>query len=207
MDENGAIAGTGQFALSGQEALFWRQLALLEDSVELAKDFADFLGATLPDGVSGKLDKFDGLTDYESDLVANIKLSGNLGSTTGKRLIVPGLLFEARGKHPFVDEESRQVPVDLHYATMEQDEVTYHLPPGLNPSTLPRDPNVEWTGRLGLSIGSTLSGNALTVKRKFVCTATLIDPSLYSTLRYVYRQISAADQQQIVLDRSTSAAN
>jgi hypothetical protein len=207
MDENGVIAGTGQFALSGQEALYWRQLALLENSDELAKDFADYLGATLPDGVSAKLEKFDGLTDYESDLVANMKLSGGLGSATGKRLIVPGLLFEARGKHPFAEEESRQVPVDLHYATMEQDEVTYHLPPGLKPSSLPHDPNVEWTGRLGLSIGSTLSGDALTVKRKFVCTAALIDPSLYSTLRYVYRQISAADQQQIVLDRAAEAAN
>ena len=48
---------------------------------------------------------------------------------------MPGLLFEARGKHPFVAEESRSVVVDLHYATLEQDEVTYHFPPGVEKPT------------------------------------------------------------------------
>jgi hypothetical protein len=205
IDDRGVITGMGRLVLSGQEALYWRQLALVEDQAELSKDFTDYVGASLPDGVTGALDNFEGLTDYESDLIARIKLSGLLGSSTGKRLIVPGLLFEARGKHPFV-EESREVPVDLHYATMEQDEVTYHLPSGVKLDTLPHDPKIEWTSRIGLSMKVASAADAVTIKRTFVRTSALLDPSLYGTLRYIYRQISAADQQQLVLSRADDAA-
>jgi hypothetical protein len=202
IDDHGAVTGTGRFVLSGQEALYWRQLALLEDSSELSKDLADYVASTLPDGVSGTINGFEGLTDYESDLTANLKFSGVLGSSTEKRVIVPGLFFEARGKHPFVEEESREVPVDMHYATMEQDDVTYHLPPGVKLDNLPQERNIEWTGRIGLSINVTSASNAVTVKRAFVRTSALIDPSLYSSLRNIYQRISAADQQQIVLSRA-----
>jgi hypothetical protein len=205
IDDHGALIGIGRFVLSGQEALYWRQLALLEDSAELSKDFADYVAANLPDGVAGAFNGFEGLTDYESNLTANLKFSGVLGSSTGKRLIVPGLFFEARGKHPFVEEDSRQVPVDMHYATMEQDEVTYHLPPGVKLDSLPQERKIEWTGRIDLSMNAMSANDAVTVKRTFVRTSALVDPSLYSSLRNMYQRISSADQQQIVLSRAADA--
>jgi hypothetical protein len=131
IDDHGAASGKGRFVLSGQEALYWRQLALEEDAGTLAKDFTQYVGASLPDGLNADLEALDGLADYDGDLTGRIKLSGALGSSTGKRMIVPGFLFEARGKHPFTEEKSREVAVDLHYATMEEDEVTYHFPAGL----------------------------------------------------------------------------
>ena len=206
LDDHGAATGSGRFVLGGQEALYWRQLALVEDPAELSKDFAAYIDSSLPDGVKGDLEGFDGLTDYESDLTARVKLSGTLGSATGKRLILPGLLFEAREQHPFVEEESRQVPVDMHYATMEQDEVTYHLPSSLKLDSLPRDPSIEWTSRVGLSMTTTSTESAITVKRTFVRTFALIDPFLYDSLRTVYGRIATADEQQIVLNRPTEAA-
>ena len=69
IDEKGTVTGTGRFVLSGQEALYWRQLALVEDAGELAKDFTDYVGASLPDGTKGELDGFDGLTDYEGPIL------------------------------------------------------------------------------------------------------------------------------------------
>jgi hypothetical protein len=208
IDDHGTLTGTGRFVLGGQEALYWRQLALLEDAAELAKDLTDYVAASSPDGVKAELTGFEGLTDYESDLTANLKFSGVLGSSTGKRLIVPGLFFEARGKHPFIEEDSRQVPVDMHYATMEQDEVTYHIPPGVSLDGLPQEANIEWTGRIGLSINATSANGAVTVKRTFVRTSALVDPSLYSSLRNIYQRISSADQQQIVLSHAAdSSAN
>ena len=205
IDDHGVVSGTGRFVFSGQEALYWRQLAMVEDAGELSKDFNEYVGASLPDGVNGALDRFEGLTLYDSDLVASIKLSGVLGSFTGKRLIVPGLLFDARGRHPFV-EESREVPVDLRYATMEDDEVTYHLPSGMNLDSLPNDPQIEWTSRIKLSMKFTPTNRAVTVKRTFVRTSALLDPSLYSTLRYIYQRMAVADQQQIVMSRTTETS-
>jgi hypothetical protein len=206
IDENGAITGGVTVKLSGQEALYWRQLALLEEQGALATDFDEYLGASLPDGVKGKLDGFDGLTESESDLTARVTLSGVLGSPTGKRLILPGLFFEAKGKHPFVEDDSREVPVDLHYATVEQDEVTYRLPSGMSLDTLPTDPGVDWAGGISLTIQVTPAHGSVTVKRTFVRTTSMLDPSMYNTLRYIYQRISRADQQQIVLSRGAEVS-
>jgi hypothetical protein len=96
----------------------------------------------------------------------------------------------------------------MHYATMEQDEVTYHIPPGVSLDGLPQEANIEWTGRIGLSINATSANGAVTVKRTFVRTSALVDPSLYSSLRNIYQRISSADQQQIVLSHAAdSSAN
>jgi hypothetical protein len=202
IDDHGSVSGGATLKFGGQEALGLRELATLEDEGELAKDFDNYVGATLPDGVKGTLEGFDGLTDYEGDLTARVKLSGVLGSTTGKRLILPGLFFETRGKDPFVEEDSREVPVDLHYATMEQDEVTYRLPSGMKVESLPTDPGVDWAGGISVSIKVTRADGSVTVKRTFERTKAVLDLSLYGALRFVSQRISRADQQQIVLSRA-----
>jgi hypothetical protein len=206
IDDHGAASGKGRFVLSGQEALYWRQLALEEDAGTLAKDFTQYVGASLPDGLNADLEALDGLADYDGDLTGRIKLSGALGSSTGKRMIVPGFLFEARGKHPFTEEKSREVAVDLHYATMEEDEVTYHFPAGATLDDFPQDSDLDWKGRIGLSVRATPSEGALTMKRSLVRTSALLDASLYGNLRTMYMRISAVDQQQILLNRATNAS-
>jgi hypothetical protein len=207
LDEMAAVTGPGRFVLGGQEALNWRQLALLETKDELAKNFNDYLSGSLPEGVKGELTGFDGLDDYESDLTAHIMISGSLGALTAKRVILPAFLFEARGKHPFLEDDTREVPVDLHYATMEQDEVTYHLSPTMKITSMPHGDSVEWASRIGFTFGLKEHDGAIVATRSFIRTSAVLDSSLYSTLRYVYQKISAADQQQIVLDRAGQTAS
>lgn len=207
IDDKGSVTGTGRVEFAGQEALYWRQLALEEDKDELAKDFKDYLAKSLPDGVTCSLDTFDDLTGYNSDLVAHIKITGDLGAATTKRLIVPAFLFEARGKHPFLDDDNRQLPIDLHYATTEEDEVVYHLGAANKLTELPNDENLDWTGRIGFTTRFTLAEGALTVKRSFTRTVSLVDPNLFSNLRYCYKRVSNADQLQLVFDRGDQSAS
>jgi Domain of Unknown Function with PDB structure (DUF3857)/Transglutaminase-like superfamily len=200
LDDSAHLTGTGSIALSGQEALYWRQLALQEDPGALSGDFKAYLGATLPEGVAQDLVGFDGLTDYESDLIAHVNFSGTLGSATGKRLILPGLFFQARDRHPFLDESERNVPVDLHYATIEQDRVAFHLPAGMTLVSTPNDPRVEWADHIKMTVQATPSEGVITVERSFINNSALLDPSLYNTLRYIYKRIANADQQPIVVE-------
>jgi hypothetical protein len=179
---------------------------MVEDAGELAKDFNQYMENSLPDGAKGKFEGFDGLTEYEPELTAHVTLSGAVGSTTEKRLILPGLFFEVHGKLLFAEDGERQVPVDLHYATVEQDEVTYRLPSGMNLDTLPTDPGVDWAGGIKLVIEATPAAGSVTVKRTFVRSTAMLDSSLYSALRFVYQRISRADQQQIVLSRAGDVA-
>lgn len=206
LDERGDVSGTGRILLGGQEALVWRQLALLEANDELSKDFNDYLSESLPDGVRGELVSFDGLADYESNLTAHIKISGNLGTSTAKRIISPAYLFESRSKQPFVEDRTREVPVDLHYATVEQDDVTYHYPPAIKVASVPHDDTMEWTGRISFTMKLNQADGAVNVKRTFVRTAAVIDGSMYTNLRYVYQRLSNDDRGQIVFDRATQTA-
>ncbi|UWZ84317.1 DUF3857 domain-containing protein [Occallatibacter riparius] len=207
IDEKGAVTGTVRFVFGGLEALRWRQLALIEPKEELSRDLSDYLDESLPDGVKGDLDRFEGLSEVEGELTAYIKLSGSLGATTAKRMIVPAFFFEARGKHPFVDDDgTRRVPIDLHYATLEQDDLTYKLPAGMKMGSLPRNDNIAWAGQLGLTVAVKESDGAVNVKRKFVRAAAMFEAGMYGNLQYIYKRISNSDQQQIVLERQTETA-
>jgi hypothetical protein len=207
LNDQGTTKGTAKIVLGGQEALHWRQLALLEGKEELAKDFSDYLANSLPEGLNGDLEGFDGLNDYETNLTAHIAISGTLGSLTAKRMIFPAFLFAARGKHPFVEDPTREVPIDLHYAIMEQDEVNYHLFPSASVASMPRSDALEWANRIGFTFSVKQDGQALISRRTFIRSSAVLESSLYSTLRYMYQKVSAADQQQIVLDRDTKTAS
>jgi hypothetical protein len=69
-----------------------------------------------PDGVQADFDHFLGLDDYTSNLVGIVRVTGNIGTATGKRFFLPGLFFESRAKHPFVAQDKRATPVDVRYA-------------------------------------------------------------------------------------------
>jgi len=206
LDDHGTVQGTVRLVMSGQEAIHWRQMALEIERSELTKRFNDWVDSSLPDGVIADFDHFDGLDGYDEDLVATAKLSGTLGSATGKRLILPGLLFESRGKHPFVAQETRAVPIDLHYATMEQDEVSYHLPKGVTISTIPMAANLSWGDHAALRIESSRTGTSVNIARNFTRNSVVLDAGYYPMLRKFYLQMSEADQQQIVLTRDEAVS-
>ena len=100
----------------------------------------------MPEGVGAHVDHFLSINDPYSNLIAVVNLSGTLGTATAKRLIVPGFFFETRGHTPFVNEEKRLEPVDMHYGDHEMDEITYHLPNGVTVEGAPQDANISWPG-------------------------------------------------------------
>jgi hypothetical protein len=205
IDENGAVTGTARLTLTGQEALYWRQVAQQNEQGALSKRFNESIGGNLPAGVTADFDRFDGLDDYEGNLVATAKLLGTLGSATGTRLIIPGVFFESRGKHPFVEQATRTVPIDLHYATIEEDEVTYRLSPAVSIGTAPQAVNVSWGDHASLQIRSTATSSSIQVTRSLVRNSAVLDAGYYPLLRDFYLKMSEADQQQIVLTRGKTA--
>jgi transglutaminase-like putative cysteine protease len=202
IDEHGSVQGNVRVVMSGQEALYWRQLAQESVGNEVSKQFNEWMRGNLPEGVSVDFDHFDGLENYDANLVATAKLSGTLGSGTGKRLILPGVFFESRGKHPFVEQETRTAPIDLHYAVTEEDDVTYRLPAGPNIDTAPHAVNVSWGDHASLQIRSTEKDGSIHVTRNLVRNSAVFDAGYYTMLRDFYLKMSEADQQQIVLTRS-----
>jgi hypothetical protein len=205
LEADGSLTGTARIVMTGAEAIYWRQLALENDEGELKKKFEESLNDDLPEGVTAAFDHFVGLDDPEVNLMATVNLTGSLGAPAGKRLILPGLIFESRAKHPFVAEDKRTIPIDVHYPRMETDEAVLRLPEGYTVESSPKTADVSWPGYAALRINSETKDNTLDVARVFARNFSLLKPETYNDLHDFYLKLASADQQQIVLVRAAAA--
>ncbi len=198
VDPHGGISGTLQIVMTGQEALAWRQTALEVDAAELKKQFDRDLGQIVPEGVEAHVDHFLGLDDPNSLLMAVFKVTGTLGTATAKRLILPGFFFETRESEPFVNEETRLEPIDMHYAEQVTEQLTYDLPTGATAEGAPPDAKVSWPDHAMYIVRTKSDGGEVTVARVLARAFDVAKPSDYQDLRGFYQKVAAADQGQLV---------
>ncbi len=112
----------------------------------MIKRFDRTLESSVPEGIEAHVDHFLGLDDPDVNLIAFVKLKGTLGTSTSKRLLLPGFFFESRGHQPFVNQEKRLEPVDKWSMAKRPCQVTYHLPDGLTVEGAPAAADDLWQG-------------------------------------------------------------
>jgi hypothetical protein len=205
IDEHGAVTGQLTFVMLGQEALAWRQLALRNDQDELKKQFDRSLESAVPDGIEAHIDHFLGLDDPDANLIAIVKVHGNLGAATSKRLLVPGFFFQTRGSHPFVNQEKRLEPVDMHYGDTVSDQIVYRLPANMSVEGAPQDTKIPWQGHAVFATKTAAAPNQITIARIFARGFSSVKPEEYQDLRGFYQKVAAADQAQLVLTKTPPA--
>jgi len=205
IDSTGAINGTFTFVLTGQSAMRWRQRALENDMTELKKEFDRELENIVPDGVEAHVDHFLGIDTPDSNLIAIIQVKGAIGTPAGRRLLMPGFFFESRGRTPFVNQEKRLEPVDMHYPERIVDDVTYHLPDGVTVEGAPQDNQVSWPGHAVLVAKNQTSPGKLEIAFVVARAFSTAKPEEYQDLRGFYQKVAATAQAQLVLT-STPAA-
>ncbi len=194
--------------MSGQKALHWRQRALEEDDAELKKEFdREELERIVPDGVEAHVDHFLGMSDPYSNLLAVVDLKGALGTAIAKRLILPSFFFETRGHVPFVNEEKRLEPVDMHYGDRVTDQITYHLPDGMTVEGAPQDANIGWPGHAAFVAKSLTQPGQIVIGDTLSVAFTLLKAGEYQDLRGFYQKMAAANQEQLVLHVAPAAAS
>jgi hypothetical protein len=203
---DGSGTGSLRVVMNGQQALYWRQTAIHNDEDEVKKRFNETMRDIVPDGVQADFDHFLALDDYNSNLVAVLKVSGQLGSATGKRFFLPGMFFESRAKHPFVANEHREIPVDVHYPERLVDDVTYHLPDGFGVESAPQSATIPWASSAQFRVASKSDKDKVEIARSLAYNFTLLEQKDYSDLHNFYQKVATADQQQLVLARATQAA-
>jgi hypothetical protein len=205
VDELGNAQGTLRLEMTGQEALKWRQIALQNDPDEVKKQFDQWLETTVPQGVDARVDRFLGLDDPDVNLVALVNAKGPLGTATARRVLLPGFFFEARNNQPFVDQEKRQEPVDMHFGEMVSDQVVYRLPAGFAVEGAPQDAKIAWAGHAVFIVKTVSSPGQIVVARMLARAFTFASPGEYQDLRGFYQKVAAAGQQQLVLTRAPAA--
>ena len=202
ISEDGSVKGTLRFVLTGQDALHWRQLTLKNDADEVKKQFNESMREDVPEGVQADFDHFLALDDYNANLIGIVQVTGNLGTATGKHFFLPGLFFESRASHPFVTQDKRATPIDVHYPKKELDDTRYHLPPGFTVESAPHATNVPWPNTAVLAIESRAEGDTVRIVRSLLYNFTLLDSKEYSQVHDFYQKVATADQQQLVLSRA-----
>jgi len=206
LDAQGGITGHINVVMAGQAALHWRQRALEEDNAELKKEFdREELQGKVPDGVEAHVDHFLSMSDPYTNLMAVVNVTGSIGTATGKRLILPGFFFETRGSIPFVNEDKRLEPVDMHFGNRVTDDITYHLPDGMTVEGAPQDTNIPWPGHALLIAKSATQPGEITIGQTLSVAFTIAKPEEYQDLRSFYQKVAAADQEQLVLTASPAA--
>jgi len=208
LDEHGAVTGTVKILMSGPEALHWRQLGLTDDATEVEKRFNESLKRLLPAGLNSELDHFQGMDTPAANLLAVVKVSGQLGNATGKRLLVPAFFFSTGAHKQFVSEATRTLPIDLHYAEQIVDDVIYHLPAGFTVESAPQPTQLPWPEHAALVTKTTSAPGVIDIKHIFARAFVFLDTKQYPALRDFYQKLATNDQQQLVLASSpTSAGN
>ena len=207
VDVQGGVTGRINIVMTGQEALHWRQRALREDESELKKEFdREVLGGNLPDGVEAHVDHFLAMNDPYSDLMAAVTLKGSLGTATAKRLILPGFFFETRAAVPFVNEDKREISVDMRYGRRVTDEITYHYPDGDMVEGGVQDASIPWPSHAALIAKTAAQPGQITIRQTLLIGFTFVKPAEYQDLRAFYQKVAVADQEQLVLTTPPASA-
>jgi hypothetical protein len=196
---DGSVSGSFRFVMSGQQAILWRQAALENDPEEVKKRFDRWLQSIVPAGVRAHVDHFLAIDDPEVNLIAVVQADGALGTVTSKRVLLPGFFFETRGNQPFVDQEKRIEPVDMHYADQVTDQMTIDLPAGLSVEGAPESAKVPWASRAVLATKTIVNPHQVIIARQLSRGFTIVKPEEYRDLRDFYQKVAATDQQQLVL--------
>lgn len=203
VDAQGGMTGTVKILFNGPEALRWRQLNLSTDMAEVKQQLNRSLGGLLPQSVSAEITGIQGLETSAGYVSVTAKVSGQLGSLTGKRLLLPGFFFAHGGQ--FFVEEKRETPVDFRFAEQVLDDAVYHLPTGYSVESAPPPAQLSWPEHAALVVKTQPANGAIEVKHIFARASVMLDAKEYPALRDYYQKIAVINQQQIVLAPAVAA--
>lgn len=205
LDADGKVSGTVRVAMTGSPALAWRQRALETDEAAVRKEFEDEMKGRLPSGMEVQVTSFEGLADWNTPLIANLTVTGSMGTSLGKRLLLPADFFEAGVKPLFVSEK-RQFAVYMDYASAYEDDVQLTLPAAMEVEALPKDAQIPLNdsqhpgGMVGIyRVTYQASAHTLSLHRVFAIGTPIFHVSEYPALRDFYGKVNGQDQEQVVL--------
>lgn len=205
MDDKGGVKGKIDLSFTGSAALHWRQVALRGDEQSLHHALRTELERMVPKSLDVKVTEVKNLTDYDQPLMVSYSVKGELGTSTGKRMVLPSDLFTANESATF-PHEKREVAVYFHYPQVIQDAVRVNFPTTLMVEAAPPAGklNMEKTGLYNLTV-TPAAGNFVT-RRAFLFGDVVVPVAQYSSLRTFYSQFETKDQESVILTAMTPPA-
>ncbi|HEX3967762.1 MAG TPA: DUF3857 domain-containing protein [Edaphobacter sp.] len=205
IDQQGSLSGTITMTYTGSPALHWRQRALQGDTASLEREVRTMVEQLMPQGIEVKVGSIEKLEDYEQPLVARLEVKGTLGSSTGKRLLLPADIFEANSKPSFTHAK-REIPIYFEYPRMIQDAVRVKFPATFTVESLPGSDKSIFKDAVGYTLSSESTPTSFTVRRNYTLGGIVFTPESYSDMRAFYSKFETKDQEAVVLTSAPAAA-
>jgi hypothetical protein len=213
MDEQGVATGTVKMTFIGDPAISWRQTSVTGDASSLERELHDSVEHLLPQGMDVKVASIEKLDDYESPLIVTFNVKGPIGSSTGKRLLFAGDIFETNSK-PTFPHEKRETAVYFHYSYFNQDAVRVNFPPVFSVESLPTGMKQQLQTYALYALTTSATPTSVTVRRDYTLGEIVYGPKEYADLRAFYNKFETKDQESVVLTvapiaaaKSTTATN
>jgi hypothetical protein len=198
MDEHGQITGKIDLTYTGAEATRWRHRALSGDAESLNNSLRKSMENMVPSSLEVKVDAIKNLEDYEKPLAVSYEVNGTLGAATGKRLLMPADLFEARARKRF-SQDKRETPVDFQYPESVADALRVNFQHGFEVEATPIGDKYMMEKRALYQLSVESGPTSFTTRRNFVMGDFMFKPEEYGTLRTFYSQLETKDKENVVL--------
>ena len=205
LDGDGNLTGTITVKFEGGDALEHRLDELQTDEAGRKKDLEDELQGWLSNGASAKLAKSEGWETSDGPLTATFTVTvPSYASIAGKRLLVPGYLFQARQMDAFKHVD-RKFPVYFPYAFGEVDRVNINVPGGYTLENVPP----QQTDRLAYAAYQNVAqfdGKQLVTQRILQVNGIFFRVEQYPEIKTFFGKVQAGDEQQAVLTGGSASA-
>ena len=205
LDDQGVASGSVTLTYTGAPALVWRQRALRGDDTSLNGELRRHLEDELPGGTDVRVTDVANLADPDKPLIIKYEVKGAVGSATGKRLLLPGSLFEVNARPKFT-EPKRELAVDMHFPEVVQDAVRYSYPASLTVESSPAGDLGKMANVAAYSFSDKPVGNTITLYRNLTIGKTYFLPEEYPELRAFYGKLDAKQGESLVLTRADASA-
>lgn len=197
LDTDGTLRADLTVRFSGSEALERRLEALGTDEAGKRKMLEEEIREWLPPRSDARLKAEEGWETSDDPLEARFTIAvPSFGSFTGKRLLVPGGLFQIRQKDAFKAQE-RKFPVYFPFAFEEDDNVNIKVPGGFTLESVPQ-PQTASIGYAGYQSVSQFAGGRLLTQRVLKVNGLFFPPEQYAEVRGFFSKVRAGDEQQAV---------
>ncbi|HEV2722012.1 MAG TPA: DUF3857 domain-containing protein [Thermoanaerobaculia bacterium] len=195
------LKGNVVVTYTGHRAMGVRREQRNHDEATAKKNIEDDVKSWFFNGSSAKLTKLTGLRDAEAPLVAELDVElPTTGAVTGSRALVPMAVFTTAAKSP-LPSERRKSDLYFHYQYETDDDVTLDIPAGYAVEALPSPRNND-LGGLTYSAKYEQTPASVHLARSVAVKAIAIEVAKYNVARDFFKQVAAADQDQVVLKKA-----
>ena len=206
LSEDGTLQGKLKVTFSGLEALWRRVEERNEDAGSRKKFLEDQIKEYIPMGSEVELSNKPEWNSAATTFVAeyDIKVPG-WASGAGRRVLVPTALFSNTEKHLF-EHADRTHPIYFSFPFQKSDDVTIELPLGWQVSSVPK-PLTQDSHVVIYKLKVDENKGVLHIQRQLDMQLLMLDVKYYGALRNFFQTVRTADEQQIVLQPGSAAAN